>query len=63
MFSSSYFTPEYFNEHFKITSSVIQLPGGGGGSHVVDYSELRRLKLDKDDQDILEFIVAYMMNR
>lgn len=66
MFSSSHFAPDHFGEHFKITGQVIIIPDeGGGGSKgmVVDYAELRRLNLRKEDEEILEFIVAWVMSR
>jgi len=66
VFSSSYFSPEYFGEYFKITGEVtyIDTPGGGGGKAVnVNQRQLRALKLGKDDQDILEFIVAFVLSR
>lgn len=65
MFSSSYFEPSYFNEYFKITPTDIVLPDdlGGSAAKVVDYKEIRKLNLDRDDQDILEFIVAFVTNQ
>lgn len=66
MFSSSFFSPEFFGDHFKITTGeIIQLPDalGGGSGKVVDFAAIRKLNLDKDDQDILEFIVAYVISQ
>ncbi len=61
MFSSSYFTPQYFNEYFKITGDVVD--DGGGNSKVrVNQRELMAFKLDQDDQDILEFVVAFVLS-
>lgn len=62
MFSSLYFTPKYFNEYFKITGDVID-DGGGNSSVHVNWQQLKALRLGKDDQDILEFIVAFVLSR
>lgn len=61
MFSSSYFNPEYFNEYFKITGEVVD-DGSGTKSVVVNLGQLRSLKLRKEDEDILEFIVSFVLS-
>lgn len=67
MFSSSYFAQEYFNDYFKITGEVYELPdvtGGGGGKAVqVNWQEIQALGLRKDEEEILEFIVAFVLSR
>jgi hypothetical protein len=61
MFSSSFFNPEYFNEYFKVIGDPIPiLADGGGGSKGISQ---RRLRQDEDDQDILDFIVTFVLNR
>jgi hypothetical protein len=60
MFSSGFFTPGYFNEYFKATTEpVLDTGGGGSGSKGILQ---RRLRLDEDDQDILDFIVTFVLN-
>ncbi len=69
MFSSAFFTPKYFNKYFKITGEILDIgvvPSGGGGGQagvIVNQSQLRALGLRKDDQDVLEFIVAFVLSR
>jgi len=62
MFSSSYFNPEYFNEFFKISGTVIE-DGGGNSSVYVNWQQLQAMQLRKGDEDILEFIVAFVLSR
>jgi len=61
MFSSNFFSPEYFNDHFKATGEITILPGVGGviGSNY----NLEPLKLDSDDEDILEILIAFTLSR
>ncbi len=63
MFSSAYFPQEYFNEYFKITGEVIRHEDDGGSSVSVNWQQLKALKLRKGDEDILEFIVAFVLSR
>jgi len=63
MFTSLYFNPEYFNEYFKIAGKVISLPGGGGGGVEVNQAELGALGLNHEDEEILAFIVAFVLTR
>jgi hypothetical protein len=61
MFRSNYFTPWYFNEYFKIRGEVT---GGGGGRKVsVNLEDLKALNLEQDDEEIMEFIVAFVLSR
>jgi len=62
MFSSSYFTPKYFNRYFKPSEFIekIVVAVGSGGKAISH--NLRKLKLGKDDQDILEFIMSFVIN-
>ena len=66
MFSSSYFNQEYFGEYFKITGDVIIIeePEGGSGSKgvTVNWQELKALGLNRDDQEVVEFIVAFVLS-
>ena len=62
MFSSPYFNPEYFNEYFKVTGDLFD--DGGGNSRVrVNQRELKAFNLEQDDEDILEFVVAFVLSR
>lgn len=67
MFSSAYFSSEYFNEYFKITGEIIPIDEGGSGSGSkgvqVNWRELQLLGLHKDDQEVMEFIVAFVLSR
>jgi len=65
MFSSSYFNPEYFNEHFRQSGTVIKVPNVGGGYTsvgVTNFDRLRELCLRKDDQDVLEMLFAFVLS-
>jgi len=61
MFSSSYFTPEYFNEYFKVTGEVIELPSGGFGVNVNKRGP-SQFHLNREDEDILEFVIAFVLS-
>ena len=61
MFSSSYFTPDYFNEYFKVTAEITD-DGGSGSKVTVNQRELMAFNLEQDDQDILEFVVAFVLS-
>ena len=65
MFSSSYFAPEYFNEYFKVTGSVTTIGGGHGAWYEVDVNqdELRQFNLKRDDEVILEFMIAFVLSQ
>ena len=64
MFSVSYFTEGYFNNYFKSSSEVVVLnieEDGGGNSK--RHRELMAFTLDRDDRDILEFIISFVLGR
>ena len=65
MFNSGHFAPDYFGEHFKpIKGEVYVPPGGGGGFWVnVDQTDLKAFKLKQEDEEILEFVVAFVLSR
>lgn len=73
MFSSSFFSPDFFGEFFKVVGTPIIIPkppgkgntltGGVGGGLHIDLSEMRNKGFAKEDEDVLEFIIAFVLNR
>ena len=70
MFSSSFFSPEFFGNFFKITGTPVLIKRvdagvkdrGVGGTHV-NLAPIRGKGFHKDEEDILEFIITFVLNR
>jgi len=54
MFNSNYFTPKYFNRYFK--KVVTSVTDGGG-----DSTKHREL-IWKDDECVLDVVIAFVLN-
>ena len=58
MFSSSYFDSSYFSDHFKLVGEIIVIP-----STAIRSNMMETLDLTRDDRELLEVIISFVMTR
>ena len=63
MFPSGYFSPEYFNEYFEAIIVVVIPVAGGGGGGVRNWYKRNEISLPNEDEEIIDFIVAFVLSR